>query len=164
MSSFIVKKTTGCVCVLCFRGTRRVLWVGGTLILRRSTQITWTTRRLCQSMCHSYLSSDLQALLYMAVCWWWRLSLQGCLPVRHQDVWRQEDSTLQRDQWEGRAGPTVEEDQRGESICLTCELKQAVNTMFTSCIQYTGGKHAVSRLWLDSKQDVNRQKWAVNRW
>lgn len=45
---------------------------------------------------------------------WWSFSFQGCLPVWHQDVWRQEDSPFQRDQWEGRTGQTVEEDQRGE--------------------------------------------------
>lgn len=45
---------------------------------------------------------------------WWSFSFQGCLPIWHQDVWRQEDSPFQRDQWEGRTGPTVEENQRGE--------------------------------------------------
>lgn len=92
--------------LVCFREIRRVLWVDGTLTRRRNIPITWTTRRRCQST--SALSDDL-------LFWWWRwcltnFSVQGGLPVWHQDVWGQKDSALQRDQRESRTGPTVEED------------------------------------------------------
>lgn len=116
---------------VCFRGTRRVLWAAGTSTLRRSIQITWTTRKLCQSRrfylspaiflvslgqrsCYKPVNSGVWPLRGFWIGFWSRLFPQGCLPVRHQDVWGQKDATFQRDQREGRTGPTVEEDQRGE--------------------------------------------------
>lgn len=48
---FILKESTGSEAMFCFRGTKRVRWVAGILTRRRSIRITWTTRRLCQSMC-----------------------------------------------------------------------------------------------------------------
>lgn len=60
----ILKERTGSEAVFCFRGIKRVHWVAGTSTLRRSTQITWTTRRRCPSM--YFYFSDRFCLIYFS--------------------------------------------------------------------------------------------------
>lgn len=59
------------------------------------------------------LSSAMQSLMPSSL----NGSLQGCIPIWNQDVWRAENQALQGNQWQGRAWSPVEEDKCGKWDC-----------------------------------------------